>query len=58
MNNKKPDAMVLLSLLFGLGVLVSSLTYGYNEQAKSYDNQRAMGIISAVTVPASSAIEK
>lgn len=58
MNNKKPDAMVLLSLLFGLGVLVSSLTYGYNEQVKGYDNQRAMGIISAVSTPVSSAVEK
>lgn len=58
MNNKKPDAMVLLSLLFGLGVLISSLTYGYNEQVKGYDNQRAMGIISAVSISAPSTAEK
>ncbi|MEY1662858.1 hypothetical protein [Isoalcanivorax beigongshangi] len=25
---KKPDALVLLAVVFGLGVLVSSLTYG------------------------------
>ncbi|MCG8394745.1 MAG: hypothetical protein MI745_16850 [Pseudomonadales bacterium] len=29
---KKPDALVLLALVFGLGVLVSSLTHGGNEQ--------------------------
>ncbi|WP_159556496.1 hypothetical protein [Alcanivorax sp. S71-1-4] len=28
---KKPDALVLLAVIFGLGVLVSSLTYGGNE---------------------------
>lgn len=28
---KKPDALVLLAVVFGLGVLVSSLTHGGNE---------------------------
>ncbi|MCG8437112.1 MAG: hypothetical protein MI751_03415 [Pseudomonadales bacterium] len=28
---KKPDALVLLAIVFGLGVLVSSLTHGGNE---------------------------
>ena len=28
---KKPDALVLLALVFGLGVLVSSITHGGNE---------------------------
>lgn len=28
---KKPDALVILAVVFGLGVLVSSLTYGGNE---------------------------
>lgn len=29
--NKKPDALVLLAFIFGLGILVSSLTHGGNE---------------------------
>ncbi|MCK0154256.1 hypothetical protein MWU49_11130 [Alcanivorax sp. S6407] len=28
---KKPDALVLLAIVFGLGVLVSSITHGGNE---------------------------
>tara|TARA_R100000687_G_C6404095_1_gene143284 strand:+ start:609 stop:788 length:180 start_codon:yes stop_codon:yes gene_type:complete len=28
---KKPDALVLLAVIFGLGVLISSLTHGGNE---------------------------
>ncbi|MBZ2189153.1 hypothetical protein K8B33_08590 [Alcanivorax sp. JB21] len=31
MNKKKPDALVILAIIFGLGVLVSTLTYGGNE---------------------------
>jgi hypothetical protein len=30
MNKKKPDALVILAVIFGLGVLVSTLTYGDN----------------------------
>lgn len=58
MNNKKPDVMVLLSILFGLGVLVSSLTYGFGEQNKGYENQRAMGIMSTSSLSAPTLAEK
>lgn len=30
MNKKKPDALVILAVIFGLGILVSTLTYGDN----------------------------
>ena len=29
--NRKPDALVILALIFGLGLLVSALTHGENE---------------------------
>lgn len=50
--------MVLLSILFGLGVLISSLTYGFGEQSKSYENQRAMGIMSTSSLSAPTLAEK
>ncbi len=58
MNNKKPDVMVLLSILFGLGVLISSITYGFGDQDKSVENQRAMGIMSTSSITAPSLAEK
>lgn len=30
--NKKPDALLLLAIVFGLGVLASALTHGGNDQ--------------------------
>lgn len=30
MNNKKPDGLLILAVIFGLGVLISTLTYGDN----------------------------
>lgn len=31
MNNKKPDALLILALVFGLGVLVSAITHGSSD---------------------------
>lgn len=31
MNSKKPDALVVLAIIFGLGVLVSTLTHSTDE---------------------------
>ena len=28
MNNKKPDALLVLAIIFGLGLVVSTLTHG------------------------------
>lgn len=50
--------MVLLSILFGLGVLISSITYGFGDQDKSVENQRAMGIMSTSSITAPSLAEK
>jgi|TARA_R110002073_G_scaffold68403_2_gene170018 hypothetical protein len=30
MNKKKPDALLILAVIFGLGILISTLTYGDN----------------------------
>lgn len=43
--NRKPDALVLLAVLFGLGVLVSSLTHS-NDDAPSMKTAGAAFIVS------------
>jgi hypothetical protein len=47
--NKKPDALLILAVLFGLGVLISTLTHGGNEAAEA----EARGLASNVGVTAS-----
>lgn len=32
MNRKKPDALVILAILFGLGVLISAISHGGSEE--------------------------
>ncbi|WP_162925849.1 hypothetical protein [Isoalcanivorax indicus] len=48
MNKKKPDALVILAVIFGLGVLVSSLTYGGNESR--HDQMAVSAGVKSVTV--------
>jgi hypothetical protein len=33
MNKKKPDALLILAVLFGLGVLISTITHGGSDEA-------------------------
>ena len=48
MNKKKPDALVILAVIFGLGVLVSTLTYGGNESR--HDQMAASAGVKSITV--------
>lgn len=45
MNKKKPDAILILSVLFGLGIVISSFNYNADSSAENFDNKRAMGIM-------------
>lgn len=43
--NRKPDALVVLAVIFGLGVLVSSLTHS-NDDAPAVEAAQASFIVS------------
>lgn len=34
MNNKKPDALLVLAVIFGLGILASALTHGNGDSGR------------------------
>ena len=48
MNKKKPDALVMLAVIFGLGVLISTLTYGGNESR--HDQMAASAGVKNLTI--------
>lgn len=35
MNRKKPDALVILAILFGLGVLISAISHGGSDERQA-----------------------
>lgn len=41
---KKPDALVILALIFGLGVLVSTLTHGDGDERYEHVSASAAGV--------------
>lgn len=41
MNNKKPDALLILALVFGLGVLVSAISHGSSDDAPAAETAMA-----------------
>ena len=44
MNNKKPDALLVLAIIFGLGLVVSTLTHG---DSKADENLPAAQLVSS-----------
>lgn len=47
MNKKKPDALLVLAVIFGLGILVSTLTHG-----NSADDRNTAAAANAVAASA------
>jgi len=41
MKNNKPDALLVLAVIFGLGLLISTLTHGDNERDAMMDQTAA-----------------
>lgn len=41
MKNNKPDALLVLAVIFGLGLLISTLTHGDNDQDTLADQSAA-----------------
>lgn len=44
--NRKPDALVVLAVIFGLGILVSSLTHSNDDDSPAMDAASASFIVS------------
>lgn len=45
MNNKKPDALLILALVFGLGVLFSAISHGSSDNAAAVAQTTMAGIV-------------
>ena len=45
MNNKKPDALLILALVFGLGVLVSAISHGSSDDEQPAAETAMAGVV-------------
>ena len=45
MNKKKPDALLILALVFGLGVLVSAISHGSSDDDEAAQRDAMAGLV-------------
>ena len=45
MHKKKPDALLILALVFGLGVLVSAISHGSSDEDKALQRDAVTGLV-------------
>ena len=44
MNKKKPDALLILALVFGLGVLISAISHGSSDEPAATHSSHLAGM--------------